>query len=228
MEEKTKNKVKKSNLNVKGLIIVIVTIISIMCMTIIVFDFIGNGVDKPIIYIYPEVETEVKVVLGKSQNLTCTYPKYEDGWTVNAKPDGTLTEIKNPQRNLYSLYYEAKNTKTYGKNLENGFVVKSDEVATFLEDKLSLLGLNYKESEEFIIYWLPKLEEKKYVYIRFQTMEEIEKNMPLYIDKKPDTLIRVMMEWKCLDKSIDVEEQELTPIKRSGFTVVEWGGTPLK
>ena len=45
--------------------------------------------------------------------------------------------------------------------------------------------------------------------------------MPLYISQTPDTLIRVMMEWKVLDKHIDVEEQVLTPISRNGFTVVE-------
>ena len=41
------------------------------------------------------------------------------------------------------------------------------------EEKLAILGLNEREAEEFIIYWLPKLESNKYNYIRFATEEEI-------------------------------------------------------
>ena len=55
--------------------------------------------------------------------------------------------------------------------------VKGTDVAEFLEDKLALLGLNEREAEEFIVYWLPKLQENKYNYIRFATMEEINENM---------------------------------------------------
>ena len=94
-----------------------------------------------------------------------------------------------------------------------------------MEEKLAVLGLNYKESEEFIVYWLPKLEKSKYNYIRFQTMDEINRTMELDIDPKPDTLIRVMMEFKPLDKKISVKEQKLVKVERVGYTVVEWGGT---
>ena len=59
-------------------------------------------------------------------------------------------------------------------------------------------------------------------------MEEIEENMPLYISKTPDTLIRVMMEWKGLDEYKEVKEQKLEKAERKGFTVVEWGGTEIK
>jgi hypothetical protein len=182
---------------------------------------------KPVIYIYPEFEKEISVKLGNDKNLTCIYPNYKDGWTVVAEPDGTLTD-KETGKKYYSLYYEGINNISYiEENFKEGFVVKSEGVASFLEEKLAILGLNYKETEEFIIYWLPKLQEKEYVYIRFQTIEEIEKNMPLYISEKPDTLIRIMMEWKGLDKCIEVQKQELSQVERKGFTVVEWGGTEI-
>ena len=45
---------------------------------------------KPIIYLYPEHDTEIEVKLGNAQLLTTTYPLYDDGWEVIAKPDGTL------------------------------------------------------------------------------------------------------------------------------------------
>ena len=61
----------------------------------------------------------------------------------------------------------------------------------------------------------------------FETMDEINENMPLEINPKPDTIIRVLMEFKGLDKPIYVKEQKLTSPNRYGFTVVEWGGTEL-
>ena len=54
---------------------------------------------------------------------------------------------------------------------KEGFIVKGEDTAKFLEEKLEILGLNEREAEEFIIYWLPKLEANKYNYIRFASVE---------------------------------------------------------
>lgn len=182
--------------------------------------------DKPIIYLYPTEETNVNVKLGYEENITVSYPKYVDGWNVIAKEDGTLVDTKT-NRNLYALYYESID-KTGYKIEEEGFVVKGEDTIEFLEEKLAILGLNERESEEFIVYWLPKLEANKYNYIRFATDEEIEENMPLIIEPKPDTVIRVLMTFKELKKPIEVKEQELTTPERNGFVTVEWGGTEIK
>jgi hypothetical protein len=48
--------------------------------------------DKPVIYLYPQETTEIRVKLDYDGILTCTYPRYENGWTVTAQPDGTLTD----------------------------------------------------------------------------------------------------------------------------------------
>ena len=184
-----------------------------------------SSVDKPIIYIYPEEEMEVSVKVGYPDKLTHTYPKYQDEWKVIAKPDGSLVDIEKG-RNLYALYWEGKNTER--TKAEEGFVVKGEDTISFLEEKLEILGLNEREANEFIIYWLPKLENNKYNYIRFETEEEINRNMPLYINPKPESLIRVMMEYKPLNKKIEVKEQKLETPKREGYTVVEWGGTEIK
>ena len=180
---------------------------------------------KPIIYIYPEEEIELTVKLGKKENITCSYPKYEDGWRVIAKPDGTLIDVTN-QRELYALYWEGIQSEEIVE--DEGFIVKGEETIEFLEEKLDILGLNARETEEFIIYWLPKLEANKYNYIRFATQEEIDKNMPLEISEEPDTIIRVLMQYKGLEEPIKIKEQRLEEQKREGFTVVEWGGTEIK
>lgn len=188
-------------------------------------DFIPVTPLKPIIYLYPEEETKLTVKLGNKENITCSYPEYKDGWKILAKPDGTLIDLET-NRKLYALYWEGKNMESKAEYKE-GYCIKGEDTAKFLEEKLEKLGLNYKESEEFIIYWLPKLEKNKYNYIRFASMEEINEYMPLEISKEPDTIIRVLMEYKPLDKYIEVKEQELEMPERKGFTVVEWGGTEI-
>ena len=190
----------------------------------------GDSFEKPIIYIYPTQEQNISVKLGNPELLTCSYPQYEDGgWDVLAKPNGDLLDLKTG-KNLYSLYWEGISNKVYDYSntpeLE-GFVVKGEDTTKFLEEKLSILGLSEREKEEFIIYWLPQMEDNKYNYIRFETIEEIEKEMPLQIEPKPDTTIRVLMDWKKLDEAIEVKEQELIPVERNGYTVVEWGASIL-
>lgn len=182
---------------------------------------------KPIIYLYPEYDMNVSVKLKYKENITVSYPKYTNGWNVYAKTDGLLRDL-DTDRNLYALYYECNNIVNFGNNMEEGFIVKKENLIEFLEEKLEILGLNEREMEEFIIYWLPKLEENEYNFIRFATDDEINKNMPIEINPKPDTLIRILMVFKGLDRQIEVKEQKLISPIRNGFTAVEWGGTEIK
>lgn len=178
---------------------------------------------KPIIYLYPLEKMEISVKMGRPEKFTAVYPKYEDGWTMTADPNGVLVDDKG--RSYYGLYWEGKDAEY--KETDEGFIVQGEAVAEFLEEKLALLGLNEREAEEFIVYWLPKMNKNKYNYVRFATAEEIEEDMSLDVTPKPDTIIRVMMVLKALEEPIEVKEQKLTPVKRSGYTVVEWGGTVL-
>ena len=181
---------------------------------------------KPIIYLYPTENTEISVELLKPENITCSYPKYENEWKVLSKPNGDLTDLET-NKQLYALYYESKNSVKF-KIEDDGFVVKGEDTITFLEEKLAVLGLTDREAEEFIVYWLPKLEANTYNYIRFATSEEINNNMPLEINPNSDTLIRVLMTYKGIEEPIEVQEQQLETPERTGFVAVEWGGTEIK
>ncbi len=181
--------------------------------------------DKPIIYLYPEEEIEISIKLGNPEKLTCSYPEYTDEWKVIAKQDGTLTDVET-QRELYALYWEG--TDAPEPEITEGFIVKGEDTIEFLEEKLEILGLNEKEAEEFIIYWLPKMQNNEYNYIRFATMEEINEYMPLEFSVQPDSIIRILMQYKAIDEYIEIPEQQLETPTREGFVVVEWGGTEIK
>lgn len=180
--------------------------------------------DKPIIYLYPAQETDYTVVLGRPERLSTVYPAYTDRWSVHALTDGTLTDLSTG-RELYALYWEGKDGD-YAMT-DEGFLVRGDEAAAFFEEKLEILGLSAREAEEFIVYWLPKMQSCPYNYIRFASPREIERNMPLKITPQPDSVIRVMMVWKAMDDPVTLREQTLVTPTRKGSVAVEWGGVIL-
>lgn len=180
---------------------------------------------KPIIYLYPTTETEIHVELWTPKNLSHTYPKYNpEKWrNVIAQPNWDLKNIET-WRKLYALYWEWKSNN--GTNFDEWFVVAWKDIILFLEEKLAILWLNEREAEEFIVYWLPQMENNEWNLIRFESIDEQNENMPLNITPKPDTVIRVMMDWKAIDGPIDMPQQQLKTPERSWFTVVERGWSP--
>lgn len=180
-------------------------------------------VDKPVIYLYPKVETEVSVNLNLNGKLTCTYPKYNNGWTVTAKPDGTLTD-KNGMNYNY-LYWEGKTATQF--DFSTGYCVKGSESAEFLEKELAKQGLNRKEANEFITFWLPQMEQNEYNIISFQK-ETYTDDAKLTVNPNPDTIIRVFMAFKPSNKYVEISAPKETETpQRNGFTLVEWGGSIL-
>ena len=178
---------------------------------------------KPVIYLYPEQETTVSVSLDYAGTLTATYPAYENGWTVTAEPDGMLYD-ENGDEYSY-LFWEGEDKTDY--DFSTGFCVAGADTADFLREKLAEIGLTPREYNEFIVYWLPKMEDNSYNLISFQS-ERYTDTAKLDIDPTPDSVLRVFMAWKPLHRPQNIEPQIFTPFARDGFTVVEWGGCEVK
>ncbi len=178
---------------------------------------------KPVIYLYPEETTDVTVTLTPNGDFTCTYPIYDGAWRVTAQPDGTLID-KNGQTYSY-LYWEGNIYADY--DLSCGFCVKGTDTAEFLEWALDTLGLNRREANEFIVFWLPLMQGNAYNVISFQT-DAYTSAAPLDVTPAPDTTLRVFMTYYPSDTFVDVPAQTLATTERNGFTLVEWGGTELK
>jgi hypothetical protein len=185
----------------------------------------GDGVAKPIIYLYPEKDTYVNVELDFDGHLTSTYPKYNAGWNVLAKVDGTLYDETGKE--FYALYWEGNNRKEF--TIDEGFVIPGKKTAEFLEKALDAIGLNRREANEFIVYWLPLMENNPYNLIHFSTTE-YEEMAKLKITPQPETMLRVMMVYQPLESPVEIPIQNLSKMKveRKGFTVVEWGGHKLR
>lgn len=183
----------------------------------------GQAGAKPVIYLYPEEETKASVKLDYEGDLTCTYSIYKEGWEVIAQPDGTLTNLADGKAYSY-LFWEGYDYNEY--DFSTGFVVPGEETAEFLQEKLSYMGLTPREYNEMIVYWLPKMQENPYNLIAFQQEAYID-HARLTITPEPDSMLRVFMTYIPLEEAVEVPEQELATFERSGFTVVEWGGSEV-
>ena len=179
---------------------------------------------KPIIYLYPDVPTEVSVKLSLNGTLDYSYPKYLDGWNVTAYPDGKIINHVDDKEYSY-LFWEGRSDVTY--DFSKGFVVAGYDTEKFLQETLSYMGLTPKEYNEFIVYWLPQMQDNPYNLITFQGAAYTE-NAKLEITPEPDTIARIFMAYQYLEQPVELPEQELKTFERKGFTVVEWGGCEVK
>ena len=210
---------------IKGKILLIIgciiSVILIYYTSIDSFRCTINAEWKPVLYLYPEKEENVEVKIEKEELLMTTYPKYKNGWKVKAYPDGSLYDANNNY--YYALYWDEK--KLNPCTFEEGFYVEKENAIEFLEEKLEYIGLNNKERNEFIMFWLPVLEQNEKSIVQFDLTEEIEKENKLIINPQPDSLLRVHINIKKVDKKIKIKSQKLEKFKRIGFVAVEWGGS---
>lgn len=180
---------------------------------------------KPVIYLYPERETDVHVELELTEaELATTYPKYQNGWDVTAYPDGTLLNKADGSHHRY-LFWDAVNCRTRF-DFSEGFCIAGCDTERFLKETLTEIGLTEDERNEFIVYWLPRMEHNAYNFIAFQGAAYTD-TAKLSITPAPDSLLRVFMTYVPLEEAVEAKPQTFVPFERNGFTVVEWGGAEL-
>ena len=195
----------------------------VMPVSITLSDYASPGetvAAKPVIYLYPEKPEQVSVSIDFNGRLTITDPVYGNGWNVTALPDGT---ILHGGREYPYLFWEGR--MDFDVDMSRGFCVKGSDTKAFLTEKLAYLGMNESEAAEFMEFWLPFMEKNEYNVITFAGADYSD-NAKLDISPSPDTVIRVFMSFSPSGEYVDIPEQELEKApERTGFTVVEWGGT---
>ena len=172
---------------------------------------------KPVVYLYPTKKTDVSVKVNA--DISVSDPSYNNGWNVTAEPNGTLTT---GGKTYDSLYWEGTG-KEYPP-ITSGFMVKQADLKATLESHLSQLGLNQKESADFMAFWLPKMPATPYVRLTWFGTSQMDTLAPMTISPKPDSVIRIFLDFQGLEQPISIQSQHLGHIPRNGFTVVEWGG----
>lgn len=173
---------------------------------------------KPVIYLYPQKDTFVKVNVGAQ--ITKSEPTYDNGWNGIAHSDGTIT-IEN-QKYPY-LFWEGLGFGSY-PDIKTGTVVKAQLVQNTMVKQMKYMGLNDKEIADFLEFWMPKMPDAKYIRLTWLTNDEMNKLAPLKITPKPQSTIRIFLDFEGLDSYKAIAPQILPQYQRNGFTLVEWGG----
>ena len=195
--------------------------------------------EKPVVYVYPEEERGLTMTIDVKGTLDMVYPaperqvQTEEGtrasWTVMASPDGTLSDASG--RTYPYLFWDGPVRQ---ESPQQGFVVAREDAVPFLEEKLALLGLIDKESADFITYWAPRIRANEYTFVSFDASSYAQQVTYSFTDEagapvEPDTFIRVFVTIRAADANEEVTPQVFGPTPtRTGFTVVEWGGTEEK
>ncbi len=176
---------------------------------------------KPVIYLYPPKTENVSVKLDPQGGFTKSEPGYDGGWDVRATPQGELTNLKDGKTYPY-LFWEGRGGlyRTPGQ----GWSVAQKDVHAFLSEKLSALGLNAKERADFMEFWEPRMQGSPYYFVTFLGNRAMDALAPMAVTPKPDSVIRILMDFRPLAAPVVVQGFEIRTPKRDGFTVVEWGG----
>ncbi|HCC21929.1 TPA: hypothetical protein DEP86_00840 [Candidatus Uhrbacteria bacterium] len=176
---------------------------------------------KPVIYLYPETETNIDVRLEPTGGFSATEPTYNNGWRITASPDGQLVDRNDGESYPY-LFWEG--IGGLYEDPENYWVVAKEDVPSFLHDTLVEIGLVDHEIADFTEFWLPRMEASVYYRIGFHDTETMDRIAPLETTPSPDSVLRILMDFIELDGPEPSNPPTIRPFVRRGFTVVEWGG----
>ncbi len=189
---------------------------------------IESNVDKPVIYLYPKTTKEFELQFDFKGDLKFTYPEYKDSWKGTMNPGG---EILIQDQKFDYLFWEGQADLISGLDIHEGSIVEKDELEAFLETSLDQMGFNSREIQDFMCYWVPKMSKNDRNFIHFALNDAYdEKIAKMSISPKPDNMIRSFMVWGKVDHTPKMvfRPQKFKKIERSGFTLVEWGGSEIK
>ena len=209
-----------------------------------------GGCGKPVVYLYPTKPTQVTVQFQTPIQFTTDIPTYADSWKVMAYPNGSLVNLKPEltdcskidtsnkgaeyakaacEKNTYPYLYWAGNVNSETYPVTNaGWIVEKNNLSEFINSKLTEIGFNENEKNDFTSYWISEMLSKNAPYYKISFLQTPQLNtlFPMNVTPTPDTTFRIFMDYTPLTSkpTIMPEPQVLNKLIRNGFTLVEWGG----
>jgi hypothetical protein len=121
------------------------------------------------------------------------------------------------------LFYEAALPDRW--QYEEGWSVMINDLETFFRKNLTEYGFIDNEINDFINYWIPKLDDSPYYNIYPQYTDKVDELVTLHISKEPKSLMRMfyVIKESPLMKATDIPAPMIPEFERNGFTVTEWG-----
>lgn len=178
-------------------------------------------VEKPAIYIYPEENDrfQVKLSLKNGTKITESTPEYKSGWDASVEKSGKI------DGKYDYLFYEASIKKI--PDIPCGYCISQGNLKNELDELLMEIGLNEQETDEFLDYWLNRLQDYKYYKIFPVVNRQLEDYVELEITPPAKTSLRVWFFFQGCDKPEELPSPHIDKFVREGTTVIEWGGVML-
>lgn len=173
---------------------------------------------KPNIYIYPtsDIQLTVKLDFPLGGKVIKSIPEYGQGWNVSVDTSGLIDTT------YTFLFYESVQPDIWQKQM--GWCVETNELESFFRKNMTDYGFKGNEIDDYIDYWIPRLDEYAYYAIYPQTKSIIDHAIVLDLSKKPDHLLRLFYIIKGHNqKPNDIPEPSIDVFKREGYFVTEWG-----
>ena len=177
------------------------------------------SVDKPNIYIYPVESMGLIFIINFPQggSIVESIPLYEECWNIQIEPSGLID-------NQYTfLFYECRVPDRF--QYKTGWQIEGSQLERFFRNNLSTTGFIETEIEDFIDYWIPRLESTDNYLVYPQYNDDIAPLIELQCSEEPESLLRFLyiIETKKSDNEIILIEPVIPKFERKGFTIAEWG-----
>lgn len=173
---------------------------------------------KPNIYIYPNEPIALTVKLGfpLGGEIVASVPEYGTGWNIQVDTSGLIN-------NTYSyLFYESTQPDVWqGKY---GWEIETGKLEAFFRQNLTDYGFKGKEIDDFIAYWIPRLNDYPMYLIYPQIKNIIDQVIQLNFSKQPENMLRLFYVIKGQNHlSGKLTTPAIDEFKREGYFASEWG-----
>ncbi len=173
---------------------------------------------KPNIYIYPNelIELSVKLNFPVGGKIVTSIPEYGTGWNIKVDTSGLIN-------NTYSyLFYESTQPDVWQRDY--GWIIQTDKLESFFRQNMTDYGFRGREIDDFIEYWIPRLNEFPLYSIHPQKKSIIDDVVQLNFSKQPENILRLFYVIKGNNQLQDkVSIPTIDRFNREGFFVAEWG-----
>ncbi|MEZ4748450.1 MAG: hypothetical protein R3C41_20465 [Calditrichia bacterium] len=174
-------------------------------------------VRKPNIYIYPEnrIDITVSLFFPNGGEIIESIPEYKMGWEVSVDTNGVIDE------QYGFLFYECQISNFFQR--DSGWVVSRSEVDSFFKKNLYSYGFRGREIDDFIEFWVPKLDDSEHYVVYPQVDGFIDEYIQLNINPLPQTMIRLFYVIDNYNDKRVIHQPIIRQFSRNGFVVLEWG-----
>lgn len=178
--------------------------------------------DSPL-YLYPNFENEIVI---KTDNTTFgENPMMSEGeWRVTSSPEGTIKDSSGKIYDKISYGYISDSPNKMPDY--SGVLAGQNNLNKTLYSYAVKLGLNKKETSDFVVFWDNQLRGKSpFIQISHFSREKSAEILKIKIEPEPDKFVPIVMYFKKLYFPIILREPNFEPIPpRDGFFVLDWSG----